>query len=308
MSAAGRVLITTAVANVSVSAWISSSDGGRLEGTRGNVTLAEPASGAELLTSPLLLSEEHLGSTLRIAVRATVSDGRVVLDRVLDGEGFEVRLCEGPNVTLGCGRALEGAVLGHPLASLGIVAPSASVSRASFIDLDGRDVSEAALRQPVSLEVEVSNGAAVPFTGAVEAHARLADGREVNGTRAWANVTGLAPRDVARVRSPVFGAFGGAEGGSAMGIHVSAVGSGGASWLDEDVDAGRFPFARLSLREAPAAPSGPRQRIDATFSVGSCSLEVVCEGCLATCELHLQRAGCTISPRGCECLCSVRKG
>lgn len=130
---------------------------------------------------------------------------------------------------------------------------------------------------------------------------------DVIGGLVQQDLSELARGGTVTLRSSVFGAFGDPEGGSAMGLHVTATDGDGSLWIDDDADPTLFPNARVIQEKEIEFDDTARQTIDATFDLGGCRLEVVCEDCLSTCELHIDNNDCTLETRSCGCTCAPRR-
>lgn len=302
MNVSGRALLSSRVAPVRAEAFMLVGTAYGLATTRSSLDLDAPAEGVELLTRPFLLGEDHLGWTLRLGVRVTDGNGTTLLDTVLDEEGFEAGACEGALMTPSCAEEREQARLGHPNALLTVRRPHFVVARAGFVTSDGTPTPSAPPGEHLSLSVRLENPELIPFNGTAEAWAAREDGGEVPGSRLREAVPRLGPGESLELAGPSFGAFADpAAGGGALSLRVAARDSLGTIWLDEE-DAARLARGALATPE-----EGPRSSIDATLETGACRLRVVCEGCLATCTLHIERADCSLAARSCGCLCSVRR-
>ena len=307
MQVVGRLVVTTQVFPVSVEMYAVIGASQELAGTRAARTIDAPGEELVVETAPFQLTGDLLGWVLHIGVRVTDGDGSVLLDTMLDEQGFDPERCTGRVMTSWCVRERSRVMLGYPRAYLEVKRSHLRIAEAVFRDADGRPITAAVLRQPVSFEVNVRNLAHVPFSGSVEAAPRLEDGMDVVGGLVGQDVTGLARGGTVTLRSSVFGAFGDPEGGTAMGLHVTATDGDGSLWIDDDADPTLFPNARVTLGEGPELEDTARQTIDATFDMGGCRLEVVCEGCLPTCELHIDNEDCTLETRSCGCTCAPRR-
>jgi len=307
MEVAGRVRISNTKAPVTAEVYAVLGAGQELAGSRTVTVLNGTGEHIELMTEPVALTEDHLGWPLQIGVRLLDSDGQPVLDMVLPEKGFDHDSCTGPEMTAGCLYERERAVPEFPQGHIEVKEGRARVTKAAFLDSDGMAMDAAAVREPVTFEVTVENSASTMFAGTIEAWAQLADGREVTNSRVTQDVTGLEHNDVFALQGPVFGAFNDPPGGSTMGLHVIVRDRDGTTWLDEDMDSTAHPYSRLELEEGVWEGEGPRQPIDASFTVGDCYLEVSCDACLPTCTLTIEPESCTLVTDKCECTCTTRR-
>lgn len=306
MDVSGRITLASAVFPVRVETFMVIGAGQEVAMTRSATTLDGPADGLVVPTRPLRLTGEHLGWVLHLGVRLTDGAGTRLLDTVLDEQGFDTARCEGSVMTSWCVSERSRVRLGYPLAYLEVRRPLVRVADAAFLDGDGRAARTAAAGETVTFEVRLRNLEHLPFTGLLAAWARREGGTNVTGAVARADAGSLARGDEATLRSPPFVAFPDA-GGEPLRLHVSARDEGGALWLDEDVDSIIFPFSRLSLSEGASHPGGRRGPIETTLVVGSCHLDISCDGCLPSCELHVDREACTLATRSCGCECATRR-
>ncbi|MDP7081075.1 MAG: peptidoglycan DD-metalloendopeptidase family protein [Candidatus Undinarchaeales archaeon] len=307
MEVVGRLVVTTQMFPVSVETYAVIGASQELAGTRAARTIDAPGEELVVETAPFQLTGDLLGWVLHIGVRVTGGDGSVLLDTVLDEQGFDPERCTGRVMTSWCVGERSRVMLGYPRAYLEVKRPQLRIAEAVFRDADGRPITTAVLRQPVSFEIDVRNLAHVPFSGSVEVAPRLEDGMDVIGGLVQQDLSELARGGTVTLRSSVFGAFGDPEGGSAMGLHVTATDGDGSLWIDDDADPTLFPNARVIQEKEIEFDDTARQTIDATFDLGGCRLEVVCEDCLSTCELHIDNNDCTLETRSCGCTCAPRR-
>jgi hypothetical protein len=308
MQVVGRLVVTTMVFPISIEAYTVIGASQELAGTRAARTLDAPGEELVVETAPFQLTNDLLGWVLHLGVRVTDGAGSVLLDTILDEQGFDPVQCTGRVMTSWCVKERTRVKLGYPRAYLEVKRPRLRIAEAEFRDADGRPITAAVLRQPVSFEIDVRNLAYVPFSGSVEAAPRLEDGMDVVSGLVRQDVTELERGDTITLRSSVFGAFGDSEEGIAMDLHVTATDGDGTLWLDDYADSTLFPNARITREEVREIDDTARQTIDASFDMGGCRLEVVCEGCLSTCELHIDNEDCTLETRSCGCTCAPRRG
>ena len=308
MQVVGRLVVTTKVFPISVETYAVIGASQELAGTHATRTIDAPGEELVVETAPFQLMEDQLGWVLHIGVRVTDGAGDLLLDMILDEQGFDPERCTGRLMTSWCVQERSRVKLGYPLAYLEVKRPRLRIAEAVYRDADGQPITTAVLRQPVSFEIDVRNLAHVPFSGSIEAASRLEYGMNVVGGHVREDVTELERGGTIKLRSSVFGAFGDTGRGNAMGLHVTATDGDGALWLDDDADPSLYPNAWVTMGEKIELEDAARQTIDATFDMGGCRIEVVCEGCLPTCELHIDNDDCTIETRSCGCTCAPRRG
>ncbi len=264
----------------------------------------------EVLTHPLSLTDDHLGLVLHLGVRLSDGGGRTLVETVLDEQGFDPGRCEGRAMTTWCVQERARVRLGYPQAYLEVRRPTVRIKEAAFLDADGLATARAGAGEQVTYEMTLENREPVPFSGTMTAVALWPDGTNVTGSSVHRIVDGLERGEPLTLGSPPFPVFADPAGGDALAIHVTVRDVEGRTWLDEDVDPALFPFSTLTRREDEEddVADGRRHDIETTFIVGSCRLEVLCEGCLPTCELHIDRTACVLVTRRCGCTCETGGG
>ncbi|MDP7078943.1 MAG: hypothetical protein QF415_03575, partial [Candidatus Undinarchaeales archaeon] len=266
-------------------------------GTSTAYTLTGPTGDKPLLSGTYTALDGDVGKLLRIHVVVRDSGGEVLLDRILDEQGVDTKMC-GSEMTGWC------------LIQLGKVRPSYSsafaevrrlqleVRDAAFMNFGGRRIDTMYGSADIVAIVWLRNPLTVQFSGQVVVRVVKEDGTTTAKKEVWMTDGRVLDRgDEETVQVEAFSI----EPPTVYSLWVTARDNDGRTWLDDVVNVGAFPHARLAA--ATRDPSAPGTSIDTVIGIGSCQLRVSCEGCSPLCELHVNPRTCVLKPYNCDCDC-----